>query len=323
MTTIEDLRKELAHVYQLLRETDQERIDYAQRLNEALLELGPARFNSNHYLKLRSEDRIIELDFSARPKCRDWSNSPHVQRLTAQLVMGHQDWQAILVQADNLSRNFLDIPLNESASATEPHWTNGWLPGLDAVLLYYFVKTFHPRVYFEVGSGNSTKFVRKAIADHKLNTRIISVDPFPRAEIDLICDQVHRVGLEDFDLKMLSELTADDLVFIDNSHRAFPNSDVTVFFTEILRRLPKGILYGLHDIFLPYDYPEGWAPRYYNEQYLLAAYLFGGADGDTIVFPAGYVSHKPDLIKILDKLWTSPAHEGILPHGGSFWLRKG
>ena len=36
-----------------------------------------------------------------------------------------------------------------------------------------FVATLRPETYFEVGSGNSTKFVRRAIRDHNLNTRII------------------------------------------------------------------------------------------------------------------------------------------------------
>ena len=66
-------------------------------------------------------------------------------------------------------------------------------------------------------------------------------------------------------------LSAGDMVFIDNSHRAFQNSDVTVFFTEVLPALPAGVAYGIHDIFLPDDYPAGWSDRFYNEQYLLAA----------------------------------------------------
>ena len=67
------------------------------------------------------------------------------------------------------------------------------------------------------------------------------VDPFPRVEIDQLCDVVHRVGLEDLDLRVFDELTSKDIVFIDNSHRSFPNSDVTVFFLEVLGRLPKGL----------------------------------------------------------------------------------
>jgi hypothetical protein len=43
-----------------------------------------------------------------------------------------------------------------------------------------------PKQYFEIGSGNSTKFARQAIRDHGA-TRIVSIDPSPRAEIDAIC----------------------------------------------------------------------------------------------------------------------------------------
>ena len=41
----------------------------------------------------------------------------------------------------------------------------------------------------------------------------------------------------------------------------------------------------MHDIFLPWDYPEEWRDRFYNEQYLLLSYLLGGADGDEIILP--------------------------------------
>ena len=40
------------------------------------------------------------------------------------------------------------------------------------------------RQMLEIGSGNSTKFARRAIRDHRLCTRITSIDPHPRAEID-------------------------------------------------------------------------------------------------------------------------------------------
>ena len=65
-----------------------------------------------------------------------------------------------------------------------PTWENGWFPALDAVTLYGLVATRNPRWYVEVGSGNSTRFVRRAIRDHGLRTRILSIDPGPRAEID-------------------------------------------------------------------------------------------------------------------------------------------
>jgi hypothetical protein len=59
------------------------------------------------------------------------------------------------------------------------------------------VTKLNPKRYIEVGSGNSTKYVRRAISDHGLRTKIISIDPHPRAVIDTICDEVIRERLED------------------------------------------------------------------------------------------------------------------------------
>ena len=147
---------------------------------------------------------------------------------------------------------------------------------LDAVCLSGLVTKLNPRLYVEVGSGNSTKYVRRAISDHGLRTRVISIDPHPRAVIDQLCDEVICNKLEDCDLKVFADLGPEDVVFIDNSHRSFQNSDVTVFFAEVLPILKSGCHYGIHDIFLPYDYPGSWLSRFYNEQYLLMAYLLGG-----------------------------------------------
>lgn len=63
------------------------------------------------------------------------------------------------------------------------------------------------------------------------------------------------------------------MVFLDGSHRTFQNSDVTVFLLDVLPRLAPGITVGIHDIFLPRDYPEDWIPKYYSEQYMLGAYM--------------------------------------------------
>jgi len=41
-----------------------------------------------------------------------------------------------------------------------------------------------PRVYFEIGLGHSIKFARHAIKLGGLQTKVISIDPDPRAEID-------------------------------------------------------------------------------------------------------------------------------------------
>ena len=108
-------------------------------------------------------------------------------------------------------------------TATEPAFLNSFLPGLDCVALYCLLAEPRPRLYLEVGSGNSTKFARFSIAANKLDTKIISIDPYPRAEIDGLCDEVIRCPVEEADLSLFDRLESNDVAFIDNSHRCFMN----------------------------------------------------------------------------------------------------
>ena len=66
----------------------------------------------------------------------------------------------------------------------------------------------------------------------------------------------------------------------------------TVFFTEILPALPPGTLVGVHDIFLPADYPVAWLDLYLSEQYLLACWLLGG-DRLQIELPMHHIGQTP------------------------------
>jgi hypothetical protein len=204
----------------------------------------------------------------------------------------------------------------------EPVWLNDFFEGLDAMSLCALLVERNPRTYVEIGSGNSTRFARKTIRDFGLRTRIVSIDPHPRAEIDSICDEMVRQPLEDLPIQFFPKLTSEDLLVADNSHRAFQNSDVTVFFTEILGSLPRGMVFGLHDIFLPMDYPKHWADRYYNEQYLMAAYLLGGADGDRVLMPNCYLSARPDCMALLAPLWDEDRIPGVHYGCGMFWMQK-
>lgn len=215
---------------------------------------------------------------------------------------------------------FHKIPLQGSESSLSPFWLNSWLPSLDAISLYSFLCLYAPKTYLEVGSGNSTKFVRTAINDHKLKTIIISVDPHPCAEVDQICDVVIKKNLEDVDLTIFDELEENDLLFIDNSHRCFMNSDVTVAFLDILPRLKSNILVHFHDIFLPYDYLPGWEDRYYSEQYLLAAYLLANTDRFNILLPNYFILNDPALAQILNPIWN-PEMRATENLGSSFWIR--
>ena len=206
-----------------------------------------------------------------------------------------------------------------SGDPREPSWVNGMISGLDGAAFYALMRDRAPARYLEIGSGNSTKFVARARREGGLSTEITSIDPRPRAEVDSLCDAVIRKPLEAVDLSVFSALEAGDLLFFDGSHRVFMNSDVAVFFLEVLPSLPAGVLVGIHDVYLPDDYPADIAERYYSEQYMLAAYLLGGAEVD-IVLPAWMVSVDPRFRDMIGGLWSGPTRDAVEPHGVAFWF---
>ncbi|WKZ76313.1 MAG: class I SAM-dependent methyltransferase [Vicingaceae bacterium] len=205
----------------------------------------------------------------------------------------------------------------------EPTWNNGFLPGLDIVSLYTILAYYKPSKYIEIGSGNSTKVARKSIIENKLNTKVVSIDPFPRANIDHLADEVIRQPLEDIkDYQfIISELKENDILFIDNSHRCLPNSDVTVCFLELLPYLKKGVIVHVHDIYLPYDYPQFMCDRFYSEQYVLAAYILANPEKYKPIFPGMFISEDKELSDIISSIWEHSNTRGVEKHGGSFWIQ--
>jgi hypothetical protein len=204
----------------------------------------------------------------------------------------------------------------------EPHWDNVYMAGLDAGTLYAFPKLFGPKRYLEIGSGNSTRFVRRSIEDHGLSTKITSIDPMPRAFVDEICDEVIRTGLEEAPLELFDVLEENDILMIDGSHRCFQNSDVTVAFLEILPRLRPGVLVFVHDIYLPDDYPPEWEQRFYSEQYVLGALLLADRGRRyEIVFPARFCATDPALAPSTLAWWRTLAPHDASVRASAFWLR--
>ena len=209
----------------------------------------------------------------------------------------------------------------EEVDSSLPVWNNGFLPGLDIAAIYGLLSHFKPSKYVEIGSGNSTKVAYKAIGDHGLPTQITSIDPMPRTEIDELANTVVRKAFEDCDLKLFEKLDANDILFVDNSHRILPNSDATTFFLEVLPKLRPGVIVHIHDIYLPYDYPPFMCERFYSEQYGLAMYLLANPQRYQPLLPNYFVSEDKDLSSILKPLWDKPEMAKVEKHGGSFWLQ--
>lgn len=292
-----------------------------KRLVVALLRRSPLRVEQARKLaRTLSPDDTILLDFPVHPRPRWTLENPHPQ--LHDLLNRDRERFAGRLRSYLAFQTQLEAIRNGRAGASpeEPVWRNGWMPPLDGVALYAEVAMGRPAVFMEVGSGNSTKFVRRAIRDHGPASRIVSIDPQPREEVDRICDTVIRQPVEDVSLDVFDTLKAGDIFYVDNSHRSFMNSDVTTVFLDILPRLRPGVLVGIHDITLPYDYPEDWVDRYYSEQYLLACYLLARGSLLRIEMPCYFASFDNVLSAILRPLWKAEALKDAGTHGCSFWL---
>lgn len=267
-------------------------------------------------------NRLVFLDYPVNPKQR-WSNSNPHPELYRIINTNRPSYIDLLKSFLAFTENFVRIPERQATDSppSEPAWINGWMPALDGVALYSLIAIKRPKYFLEVGSGTSTKFARKAIADRQLNTKIISIDPQPRVEIDRLCDQIIREPVEAVSLDVFDRLESGDILYVDNSHRVFMNSDATVIFLDVIPRLKPGVLVEIHDVMLPFDYPTAWIDRYYSEQYLLAAYLLARGHRFEILLPNAFISGDHELNKILTPLWQDARMKNVETHGVSFWIQ--
>jgi hypothetical protein len=266
--------------------------------------------------------KLIYINYPVNPEPRyGYGRPPHPELY--RIIAANED-----VYGDVLHGflEYTDSLLNIPGTAPEndpitPSWINRGIGAFDALQIYGFLCMKNPAKYFEIGSGASTKFARRAVKDHDLKTRILSFGPNPRYEIDEICDYTDRLPIEKMDISQFDELEDGDIIFVDDGHCVFENCGPTVFFMDIFPKLKSGVIVGIHDIFLPYDYPPEWLRLYYSEQYLLAAYLLANSDKYEILLPCKYVSEHPSLRDIMSDFWANPLLEGAESDGISFWMR--
>jgi hypothetical protein len=62
-----------------------------------------------------------------------------------------------------------------------------------------------PATYPEIGSGNSTLFAGRAVTDQNLSTKIVAIDPNPRADVDAVYEKIIREPFEKVSSVRLSE----------------------------------------------------------------------------------------------------------------------
>ena len=240
----------------------------------------------------------LSLDYPVSTRPRYTKSKPH-SGIENSIIANCAAYEMELAEITRRTDLFATIGADASDTYS-PNWMNEWLHALDAAALMHFLLKHKPARYTEIGSGNSTKFARRAVEFGRLSTTITSIDPHPRAEINNICDHVIRKPLEQTSLSFFDDLCPGDILFFDGSHRVFMNSDVIVFFLEVIPRLKPGVLIHVHDIFWPADYPPEWGERYYSEQYMLGMLLLFGPY--RTVLPNAFIANDRQLSGALDVL---------------------
>lgn len=205
-----------------------------------------------------------------------------------------------------------------AAEPPAPRWNQDWFSRLDAAAAYVLVRRHRPAAIVEIGSGHSTRFLARAAADGGLTTRILCIDPEPRAALAGLGVEWRRETVQQTPPALFSDLRADDILFVDSSHILMPGTDVDHVLNRVLPALQPSVLVHLHDIFLPDRYPAEWDWRGFNEQLGVLALMQGG--GWAPVFASRYA-----VTRMAEELKKSAVARLPLPVGAyesSLWLRK-
>ena len=275
------------------------------------------------WFSLYNSGRVVLLDFPVFPAPLYSENNDHPHARLLNLIKDNlSTYNQILKKTLDYKDAFSGITEDKmTKNDIDPGWNNNYLPGLDIIILYSLLSQLKPSKYLEVGSGTSTKVAYKARKENSLNYEIISIDPSPRKNISKVADKIYQQNVQEMNSGMAQTLEKDDVLFFDGTHLLFPNSDVMWFFLEILPNLKKGVVVHVHDVYLPYDYPDFMLKRYYNEQYVLATLLLNNPEKYEILSPNYFIYSDKALHHVLDPIWELEALKNVEQHGGSFWLR--
>jgi predicted O-methyltransferase YrrM len=210
-------------------------------------------------------------------RARIWPAEPH--------PMPGIDWPAD-AQLDLCRTVFarqepLVFPQESPADADVPEYARNSprYPPADAWILQAFLRHLQPARVIEVGAGYSslvTARVNRELFGGRMH--FTAIDPYPLDFLERGVSGLTELRTEEVQetpFEVFEQLGANDVLFIDTSHAVKTGGDVAWIFNQILPRLRSGVVVHLHDIFLPWDYPEDWvfAGKGWNEQYLLQSFL--------------------------------------------------
>jgi hypothetical protein len=197
-------------------------------------------------------------------------------------------------------------------------------PG-DAELLYAMVRRSRPARMIELGSGFTTLAAAEACERNAADgaaPRYEVYDPHPRGLVPADAtwpSAAHELRAQDIPLERFLELGGGDLLIVDTTHVVKMGGDVNRVILDVLPRLEPGVLVHFHDIWLPWEYHPGLVEElgFWNEQYLLQAYLSGHPDWRVVLAAQALARERR-----ADFEAAVPALAGSGSQPTNFWIRR-
>lgn len=188
--------------------------------------------------------------------------------------------QLTLLEKFNFNQEIEELDLENGTKNFRFNINNSFFGAGDAEIYYQMIRYFKPQKIIEVGSGHSSLIAKEAIFNNLkldgIDTKLFCIEPYENQWLEKNNINVIRQKFENVDEKNFTDLSKNDILFIDSSHIIRPEGDVLKIFLEVLPKLNSEVIVHIHDIFSPRNYPEKWLKtenRFYNEQYILEAIL--------------------------------------------------
>jgi hypothetical protein len=237
------------------------------------------------------------------------------------------DWRApdqVALVRELGSRYPMEFPDGPTGDPRDYHPDNGMFARLDAWMLQAMLRHFRPRRVIETGCGWSSLVTARVNREHlDGSVEFTCIEPHPP---DFLGDGIDGISklivsrVEELPIDPFLELESGDVLFIDTSHVAKTGGDVVFLYQEVIPRLAPGVVVHIHDMFIPWDYPEEWvrAGRAWNEQYLVRAFLAFNRAFQILAGVAWLCNYASEALA--QSIDAYP--EQFLPGGGSLWLRR-
>jgi predicted O-methyltransferase YrrM len=198
-------------------------------------------------------------------------------------------------------------------------WGNTKFSFSDAMAYYCMVRRFQPRTIVEIGCGAST-LIASLACERNGDGRIVAIEPYPAEFLHRIPRvEVIRSRIQDVATDKISELLAEgDFLFIDSTHTVKHGSDCLHVYLDILPQIARRVFVHAHDIFLPGSLPLHFMRDhqvYWNEQYLLYAYLLGNPRTRVLYGSVYHAEANPGLLLAL-------MCDRYKPGGASLWFEQ-